>query len=100
MNGADLLVRALKANGVPVVTTLSGNGLNPFYVACRRGELPFVDFRNEQAAAYAAEAQAKLTRRIGVCAVSSGVAHLNALAGIANAYFDGVPVLLITGESD
>jgi len=100
MNGADLLVRALKASGVSVVTTLSGNGLNPFYVACRRGELRFVDFRNEQAAAYAAEAQAKLTRRLGVCAVSSGVAHLNALAGIANAYFDGVPVLLITGESD
>lgn len=99
MNGADLLVELLKRQGIPFVTTLSGNGLNPFYVACRRRGLRFVDFRNEQAASYAAEADARLTRRLGVCAVSSGVAHANAFAGLVNAYFDGAPVLLITGAS-
>lgn len=100
MNGADLLVRLLKAYGVPYVATLSGNGLNPFYLACKRGELRFIDFRNEQAASYAAEADARLNRRLGVCAVSSGVAHAGAFAGLVNAYYDGAPVLLITGASE
>jgi len=58
-----------------------------------------IDTHNEQAAAYMADAYARLTGRLGVCAVSSGVAHSNALTGIANAYFDGAPVLLITGAS-
>ncbi|MHB1006568.1 MAG: thiamine pyrophosphate-binding protein [Chloroflexota bacterium] len=100
MNGADLLVRLLKAQGVPFITTLSGNGLNPFYVACKHADMRFIDFRNEQAAAYAAEVDARLTRRLGVCAVSSGVAHANAFAGVVNAYYDGAPMLLITGASD
>ena len=99
MNGADLLVAQLKARDVQAVFTLSGNGLNPFYVACSRGGLPIVDFRNEQAASYAADVYGKLTRRLGVCAVSSAIAHVNATAGLMNAYFDGSPFLLITGAS-
>ncbi len=100
MNGADFLVASLKAREVPFVTTLSGNGLNPFFLACQRGGLPIVDFRNEQAASYAADAYARLTGRLGVCAVSSGVAHVNAFAGLVNAYFDGAPLLLFTGASE
>ncbi len=100
MNGAELLVEVLKRQGTTCVYTLAGNGLNPFYVACQRGGLRFIDFRNEQAASYAAEAEARLTRRLGVCAVSSGIAHANAFAGLLNAYYDGAPVLLITGASE
>src|SRR5579884_4029436 len=98
MNGADLLVRQLQQYGVAFVTTLSGNGLNPFYEACRKAGLRLVDFRNEQAAAYAADAAARLTGRIGVCAVSAAVGHANALIGVVNAWFDGAPLLLITGS--
>jgi acetolactate synthase-1/2/3 large subunit len=58
-----------------------------------------IDTRNEQAASYIADAYGRLTRKVGVCAVSSGIAHINALAGVANAYFDGAPMLLITGAS-
>lgn len=58
-----------------------------------------IDTHNEQAAAYMADAYARLTGRVGVCAVSSGIAHSNALTGVANAYFDGAPLLLITGAS-
>jgi len=99
LTGADLLVAELKRQGVAWVATLCGNGLNPFYVACRRAGLRLVDTHNEQAAAYMADAYGRLTGRVGVCAVSSGVAHLNALTGVANAYFDGAPLLLITGAS-
>jgi len=57
-----------------------------------------VDTRNEQAAAYLAEAYGRLSRRVGVCAVSSGVAHVNALTGVANAHLDGSPLLLLSGS--
>ena len=100
MTGADLLVRGLVDRGVTFVTTLSGNGLNPFYVACKRAGLRLVDFHNEQSAAYAADAAARLTRRLAVCAVSSAGAHVNALAGVMNAWFDGAPLLLLTGASE
>ena len=46
-----------------------------------------------------ADAYARLTGHVGVCAVSSGVAHSNALTGVANAFFDGAPLLLISGAS-
>ena len=100
MTGADLLVSQLKAHGVPFVPTLCGNGLDPFYVACKRHGLRLVDVRNEQAAGYMADAVGRLTRRVGVCSASSGVAHVNALTGVTNAYFDGSPMLLFTGASD
>jgi acetolactate synthase-1/2/3 large subunit len=100
MTGADLLVRLLKAQDVPFVTTLCGNGLDPLYAACKRQGLRLVDVRNEQAAGYMADAVGRLTRRVGVCTSSSGVAHLNALTGVVNAYFDGSPMLLITGASE
>lgn len=99
MNGADLLVRQLKARGVPFVSTLCGNGLDPLYVSCKRHGLRLVDVRNEQAAGYMADAVGRLTRTVGVCSASSGIAHINALTGVTNAAFDGSPMLLITGAS-
>jgi acetolactate synthase-1/2/3 large subunit len=98
--GADLFVQALLDRGVEFVTTLSGNGTEPFYEACHRAGLRLVDFRNEQAAAFAADASARLSRKLGVCAVSASVGHANALIGVVNAWFDGAPVLLFTGSSE
>jgi acetolactate synthase-1/2/3 large subunit len=99
LKGADVLVAELARHGVQWVATLCGNGMNPFYLACRRSGIRLIDTHNEQAAAYIADAYARLTGQLGVCAVSSGVAHDNALTGVANAYFDGAAVLLITGAS-
>jgi len=99
LTGADLLVAELARHGIRWVATLCGNGLNPFYLACRKAGIRLVDAHNEQAAAYIADTYARLTGQLGVCAVSSGIAHCNALTGVANAYFDGAPILLITGAS-
>src|SRR5438067_6869235 len=97
--GADVFVQALRARGVEFLTTVSGNGTEPVYDACRRAGVRLVDFRNEQAAAFAADTAARLTRRLHVCAVSSAVGHANALIGVVNAWFDGSPVLLFSGGS-
>jgi acetolactate synthase-1/2/3 large subunit len=100
MNGADLLVVELQRYGISHIYTLCGNGLDPIFTACHRAGLRVIDTRNEQAAAYMADAVGRLTRKVGVCAVSTGVAHINALTGVCNAWFDGSPMLLITGASD
>jgi len=100
MNGADVFVRELLDRGTRFVMTLSGNGTEPFYAACQRAGLRVVDFRNEQAASFAADAAARLTGRLAVCAVSAAVGHVNALIGVTNAGFDGAPMLLFSGSSD
>ena len=94
---ADLLVAELKDRQVPFVASLNGHGLDPFYLACQRAGMRVIDVRNEQAAGYMAEVTGRLSRSVGVCAVSGGVAHANALTGVLNAWFDGAPMLLITG---
>lgn len=98
MTGAERLVSELQVRGVTWISTLCGNGLDPLLGACRRAGLRLVDTRNEQTAAYMAECWGRLTRRVGVCAVSSGVAHANAMTGVVNAFFDGAPMLLLTGS--
>ena len=100
MTGAVLLVRELRDRGVANIYTLCGNGLDPILNAAQRGGLRVIDTRNEQAAGYMADAAGRLTRRVGVVAASAGVAHINALTGVGNAFFDGSPLLLITGATD
>jgi acetolactate synthase-1/2/3 large subunit len=97
MTAAELLVEALKLRGVEWMATLCGHGLDPLLDAAHRGGLRLIDARNEQTAAYAADAFGRLTRRPGVCAVSSGLALVNALSGAGNAWFDRAPLLLISG---
>lgn len=99
MNGAQATVALLQRMGVPFISALCGNGLDPLLVAADAAGLRVIDTRNEQAAAYVADAYARLTGKLGVCAVSSGVAHVNALAGVTNAWYDGAPVLLLSGAS-
>ncbi|MBI3473989.1 MAG: thiamine pyrophosphate-binding protein, partial [Candidatus Solibacter usitatus] len=97
MTAAELLIQELQQRGVEWMATLCGHGLDPLFHAARRAGMRLVDTRNEQTAAYLAECYGRLTRRPGVCAVSSGVAHVNALTGVCNAFFDGAPMLLISG---
>jgi acetolactate synthase-1/2/3 large subunit len=97
MNGAQLFAQCLKAQGVEWMATLCGHGLNQIYHACLEAGIRLIDVRNEQTAAYMAECWGRLSRQVGVCASSSGVAHANALTGVVNAHFDGAPMLLLTG---
>ena len=94
---ADIFVEELQARGVTFIATLNGHGLDPFLLACERAHMRMIDVRNEQAAGYLAEVTGRLSRTVGVCAVSGAVAHANALTGVLNAYFDGAPMMLITG---
>ncbi len=99
MTGADILIRELMDRGVENIFTLCGNGLDLILTAAQESGMRVIDTRNEQAAGYMADAVGRLTRRVGVAAASAGVAHINALTGVCNAFFDGSPMLLITGAT-
>ncbi len=99
MRAVDWFLGSLKERGVTWMATLCGHGLDPLYDAARRAGLRLIDTRNEQTAGYMAGAAGRLTRRPGVAAVSSGVAHVNALAGVADAFMDGAPMLLVSGAA-
>src|SRR5688500_4185774 len=73
--------------------------MDPFYEACRKAGLRLIDFRNERAAAFAADTAARLDKRLAVCAVNASVGHANALVGLVNSQFAGSPVLLISGAA-
>ena len=97
VKGAELLALALQGQGVKWIGTLCGHGLDEVYAACHRAGIRLIDVRNEQSAGYMAECWGRLSGQVGVCAVSSGVAHANAMTGVINAHFDGAPMLLLTG---
>jgi acetolactate synthase-1/2/3 large subunit len=99
VTGADILVRELQARGVSWLGVLCGNGLDSLLYAAQRAGVRLVDMRNEQSASFMADAYARLSGQVGVCAVSSGVAHVHGLAGVLNAQYDGAPLLLISGSS-
>src|SRR5438067_5102956 len=99
MTAAELLVSELRQRGIEWMATLCGHGLDPLFQAARKAGMRLVDARNEQTASYIADAYGRLTGRPGICAVSSGIAQVNALTGVANAWFDRAPMVLISGAA-
>src|ERR1051326_5610536 len=97
MTSVDILIAELRTRGAEWIATLCGHGLDPLYHAAAQAGMRLVDTRNEQTASYIADAFGRLTRRPGVCAVTSGVAHANAISGLLNAWFDAAPMILISG---
>lgn len=94
--------RAVFANhGIETMWTLSGAHVFPLYDAATRSDPPMrlVDVRHEQSAVFGAEATAKLTRTPGLAVVTAGPGVTNAVSGIAQAYFSGVPLLTIGGRA-
>ncbi len=98
MLAVEWFLKRLCEHGVEWIATLCGHGLDPLHQAAQRAGVRLIDTRNEQTASYIADRYGRLTGRPGVCAVSSGVACINALSGLANAWFDHAPMLLVSGS--
>src|SRR5438445_7821230 len=99
VHGGQLAAAALKDGGVDVVFTLSGGHLFPLYDGCVKAGIRLVDTRHEQAATFAAEGWAKVTRRPGVAALTAGPGVTNGVSAITSAYMNGSPVLVIGGRA-
>jgi 2-hydroxyacyl-CoA lyase 1 len=100
VDGATLIARNLKKQGVEYMFGIVGFPVQPIAAAAQREGITYVGMRNEQSASYAAQAVGYLTGRPGACLVVSGPGVVHALAGLANAQQNGWPMILIGGASE
>lgn len=96
--GARLVVEALEREGVRHVFGYPGGAIMPVYDALPGSGLKHILVRHEQAAAFAADAYARVTGEPGVCLATSGPGASNLVTGIANAFLDSVPMVAMTGQ--
>jgi len=92
-------VAALLAHGTDLLFTLNGGHIWPLYEGARQAGLRVLDTRHEQTATFAAEAYAKLTRRLGVAALTAGPGVTNGVSAVTSAWFNGSPVMVLGGRA-
>lgn len=108
LTGAEILMRALEAEGVKTIFGYPGGAIMPTFDALydyvdypdtpHRGTFHHVLVRHEQGAAHAAEGFARVSGEVGVCLVTSGPGATNTITGIADAMVDSTPIVVITGQ--
>ena len=99
IDGGEMLVRTLEQEGVREIFTLHGGHLDAIYAACGAHGMRVIDTRHEQAAAHMADGWARTTGRPGVAMVTAGPGVTDAVTGVANAFMDSIPMILIGGRS-
>ena len=99
LHGGRLIARRLKAHGVTKLFTLSGGHLFSIYDGCREEGIDIVDVRHEQAAAFAAEGWAKVTREPGVAALTAGPGVTNGMSALGSAQQNHSPMLVLGGRA-
>ncbi len=99
MSGAEMVIRALKDQGVTHIFGYPGGAVLPIYDALFQSEgIVHVLVRHEQGAVHAAEGYARSTGKPGVVLVTSGPGATNAVTGIADALMDSIPLVVLTGQ--
>ena len=98
-HAGEQAVAALSGFGTDVMFTLNGGHIWPLYDAARNQGMRVVDTRHEQAATFAAEAYAKLTRRPGFAALTAGPGITNGVSAVTSAHFNGSPVVVLGGRA-
>ena len=99
IDGGEMIVRTLENEGVSEIFTLHGGHLDSIYAACAAHGFRVIDTRHEQAAAHMADGWARTTGRPGVAMVTAGPGVTDAVTGVANAFMDSIPMILIGGRS-
>jgi 2-hydroxyacyl-CoA lyase 1 len=99
VDGATLMARSLKAQGVDYMFGIVGFPVGGVAVAAQKEGITYIGMRNEQSASYAAQAASYLTGRTQACLVVSGPGVIHAFAGLANAKENCWPMILIGGAS-
>ncbi len=98
-SGAEILLRALREQGVDVIFGYPGGAVLPIYDALyQQNSIRHILVRHEQAAVHAAEGYARSTGKVGVVLVTSGPGATNAVTGLVDALMDSIPVVCLTGQ--
>lgn len=99
LTGSEIILKALRDEGVGVVFGYPGGAVLPIYDALfKQNDIRHILVRHEQAAVHAAEGYARSTGRVGVVLVTSGPGATNAVTGLTDALMDSIPVVCLTGQ--
>jgi acetolactate synthase-1/2/3 large subunit len=99
ISGAEIVVRCLQQEGVEYVFGYPGGAVLFIYDELfKQDKVKHVLVRHEQGAAHAADGYSRASKKVGVCLVTSGPGVTNAVTGIATAYMDSIPMVVITGQ--
>lgn len=99
LSGGDMIARALKDEGVEFIFGYPGGAVLHIYDALfKESSIPHILVRHEQAATHAADGYTRATGKPGVVLVTSGPGATNAVTGIATAYMDSIPMIVLSGQ--
>ncbi len=98
LNGAEILISVLKEEGVDTIFGFPGGAVIDIYDALVRSNLRHILVRHEQGAVHAADGYARAANTVGVCLVTSGPGATNTVTGIASAYMDSIPLVVLSGQ--
>jgi len=99
LTGAEIVIRCLQDEGVDYVFGYPGGAVLFIYDALfKQDKVKHVLVRHEQGAAHAADGYSRASKKTGVCLVTSGPGVTNAITGIATAYMDSIPMVIISGQ--
>jgi len=98
LSGAQILMEVLKDEGVKTIFGYPGGAVIDIYDALVQTDIQHILVRHEQAAVHAADGYARATGGVGVCLVTSGPGVTNTVTGIASAYMDSVPLVVLSGQ--
>ena len=99
LTGAEIVVRCLQDEGVEYVFGYPGGAvLNIYDEIFKQDKVKHVLVRHEQGATHAADGYSRSSRKVGVALVTSGPGVTNAVTGIATAYMDSIPMVIVTGQ--
>jgi len=98
LRGTQILMKALQEEGVDVIFGYPGGAVIDIYDELVQTDIRHILVRHEQGAVHAADGYARASGKVGVCLVTSGPGATNTVTGIASAYMDSIPVVIITGQ--
>ena len=99
MNVADLILKHLEQEGVEYIFGITGAALNPFLAAFNRNpRIKPILTKHEGGAAFMADGYARIKGALGACFATSGPGATNLVTGVATAYTDNIPIVVLTGQ--
>ncbi len=98
LTGAQILMKVFEEEGVDTVFGYPGGAVIDIYDALDQTDINHIFVRHEQGAVHAADGYARAGDRVGVCIATSGPGATNTVTGIASAYLDSIPMVIITGQ--
>ena len=98
LSGAEILIKILKEEGVDTIFGFPGGAVIDIYDELVRSDIRHILVRHEQGAVHAADGYARAGNTVGVCLVTSGPGATNTVTGIASAYMDSIPLVVLSGQ--